>query len=104
MTVEREGRNMTVYAIAQLKFTERAAYDRYQAQFMGVFSQFEGALLAADEAPVLVEGSSDVEKVVLMSFPHEPAFKRWAQSADYRRISQDRLAWRRYCRATRQRL
>ena len=26
---------MTVYAIAQLRFTDRAAYDRYQAAFRG---------------------------------------------------------------------
>lgn len=28
---------MTVYAIAQLKMTDRAAYDRYQAGFFDVF-------------------------------------------------------------------
>ncbi len=29
---------MTVYAIAQLRFTDRAAYDRYQARFAEVFA------------------------------------------------------------------
>jgi uncharacterized protein (DUF1330 family) len=48
---------MTVYAIAQLKFTDRTAYDRYQARFMQVFTQFDGTVLAADEAPRVVEGS-----------------------------------------------
>ena len=28
---------MTVYVIGQLKFTDRAAYDRYAARFRGVF-------------------------------------------------------------------
>ena len=41
---------MTVYAIAQLKFTDRDAYNRYQAAFMEVFQQYSGTLLAADEA------------------------------------------------------
>lgn len=83
---------MTVYAIAQLKFTDRAAYDRYQAKFMDVFCRYSGTVLAADESPVVVEGAWDREKVVLMSFPDEVAFREWAQSPDYQEISKDRHA------------
>jgi uncharacterized protein (DUF1330 family) len=83
---------MTVYAIAQLKFTDRAAYNRYQAAFMDVFQQYSGTLLAADESPQLVEGTWDREKVVLMSFPDEQAFREWAESPEDQRISQDRKA------------
>ncbi|MGV0643188.1 DUF1330 domain-containing protein [Mycolicibacterium sp. XJ879] len=83
---------MTVYAIAQLKFTDRRAYDRYQARFMEVFSRYAGTLLAADETPQLVEGQSDRDKVVLMSFPDEASFHRWAQSPEYQEISKDRQA------------
>ena len=43
---------MTVYAIAQLRFTDRSAYDRYQNRFLGVFAKYAGTILAADEAPV----------------------------------------------------
>ena len=83
---------MTVYAIAQLKFTDRAAYDRYQARFMEVFRRHPGTLLAADESPEVVEGEWDREKVVLMSFPDEAAFRGWAQSPEYQDISKDRRA------------
>ncbi len=83
---------MTVYAIAQLRFTDRAAYDRYQAKFMGVFRRHSGTLLAADESPEVVEGQWDREKVVLMSFPDEAAFRGWAQSQEYQEISKDRRA------------
>ncbi|OBI89096.1 DUF1330 domain-containing protein [Mycobacterium asiaticum] len=83
---------MTVYAIAQLRFTDRAAYDRYQARFMDVFLRYQGTLLAADEAPQVMEGQWDREKVVLMSFPDEAAFHSWAQSPEYQAISQDRRA------------
>ena len=41
---------MTVYAIAQLRFTDRSAYDRYQNRFLGVFAKYAGTILAADEA------------------------------------------------------
>jgi uncharacterized protein (DUF1330 family) len=50
------GGRVTVYAIAQLKFTDRDAYNRYQAAFMEVFQRYDGTLLAVDEAP----GSSRV--------------------------------------------
>ena len=83
---------MTVYAIAQLKFTHRDAYNRYQAAFMEVFQRYSGTLLAADEAPRVVEGEWDRDKVVLMSFPDEAAFREWADSPDYQRISEDRRA------------
>jgi uncharacterized protein (DUF1330 family) len=65
---------MTVYAIVQLKITDRAAYDRYQARFLDVFKKFSGRLLSADETPALLEGAWDRDKLVLMSFPDEAAF------------------------------
>jgi uncharacterized protein (DUF1330 family) len=83
---------VTVYAIAALKFTDRDAYDRYQAAFMEVFQRYSGTLLAADETPRLIEGSWARDKVVLMSFPDEDAFREWSESADYQRISEDRRA------------
>jgi uncharacterized protein (DUF1330 family) len=83
---------VTVYAIAQLRFTDRAAYDRYQMRFMDVFAQYRGTLLAADELPQVVEGRWDRDKVVLMSFPDEAEFRRWSESLEYQRISKDREA------------
>jgi uncharacterized protein (DUF1330 family) len=83
---------VTVYAIAQLRFVDRAVYDRYQAKFLEVFQRHSGALLAADESPQVVEGQWDRDKVVLMSFPDEAAFNDWAQSPEYQNISKDRRA------------
>ncbi len=83
---------VTVYAIAQLRFTDRSAYDRYQARFMEVFRRHSGTLLAADESPRVVEGRSDREKVVLMSFPDEAAFYAFVRSPEYEDIAKDRRA------------
>jgi uncharacterized protein (DUF1330 family) len=74
---------MTVYVIVQLKMTDRAAYDRYQARFFDVFRKFSGRLLSADERPALIEGRWDRDKLVLMSFPDSP---------EYVEISKDRKA------------
>ena len=53
---------MTVCIVAQLKFTDRAAYDRYQARFMDVFGQFKGRLLAADERRLSGRGARRSER------------------------------------------
>jgi uncharacterized protein (DUF1330 family) len=83
---------MAVYAIAQLKITDRAAYGRYQERFMGVMRRYQGQVLAADEKPQVVEGVWDGDKVVVLSFPDEPAFREWAESADYQEIAKNRKA------------
>ena len=83
---------MSVYAIAQLKITDRATYDRYVGKFMDVMKLFQGRVLAADEEPQVIEGEWDWDKVVLLSFPHEKAFRDWAESPEYQEISRDRKA------------
>lgn len=83
---------MPVYAIAQLSITDRAAYNRYQERFMGVMNRYKGRLLAADESPIVAEGAWDLDKVVLLSFPDEAAFREWADSPDYQEIAKDRKA------------
>lgn len=81
---------MTVYALAQLCMKDRATYNRYQARFMEVFRRFQGRLLAADENPVVIEGHWPMNKVVLMSFPDENAFREWSESPAYQEVSKDR--------------
>ena len=83
---------MTVYVIVQLKMTDHAAYDRYQARFFDVFRKFKGRLLSADENPAVLEGSWNRDKLVLMSFPDEAAYRAWADSPEYLEISKDRKA------------
>ena len=82
---------MAVYALAQLTMKNRAAYDRYQARFMEVFRHYRGQLLAADEAPTVLEGKWPMDKLVLISFPDEQAFREWHESPAY----QDAAAFRR---------
>lgn len=83
---------MTVYLLAQLAFTDRAAYDRYQARFMDVFHKFDGRLLAADEHPVALEGHWERDKVVLLSFPDASACRRFIEAPEYQEIARDRIA------------
>jgi uncharacterized protein (DUF1330 family) len=83
---------VTVYALAQISIHDRPRYDRYVAGFMPVLVQYGGRLLAADEAPTVVEGTWAYQKGILMAFEDRGAFERWAGSPEYRRISADREA------------
>jgi len=83
---------MTVYALAQLTIHDRVRYGRYQGRFMDVLRRHKGRLLAADESPRVVEGRWEREKVVLLSFTDEAAYRAFAESPDYREIAADRRA------------
>ena len=83
---------MTVYVIAQLKFKDRPAYDRYQVAFPRVFRNFKGRVLAADEKPLVLQGQWDRDKVVMLSFPDEAEARRFLDSPEYLEIAKDRDA------------
>lgn len=83
---------MSVYIIAQLKFTRRELYDRYQARFFDVFRKFRGKVLVADERPRLLEGRFERDKVVVLEFPDEAAAMEFQDSAEYAEIAVDRKA------------
>jgi uncharacterized protein (DUF1330 family) len=81
---------MTVFALAQLRFKDRPAYQRYQDKFMATLMESSGRLLAADEKPEIVEGIWEGDKVVLLSFKSRSDFFAWFESAAYQQIAKDR--------------
>ena len=83
---------MSVYVVVQLEMHNREIYDRYQSNFFDVFIKYKGKLLASDEKPKVVEGSWDMDKVVIMNFPDSESFMNWANSPEYLKISEDRKA------------
>lgn len=83
---------MSVYIIAQLKFTDIASYRRYQKAFPSVFARFNAKLLAADEAPIVLEGNWPYNKIVVMSFPDEDEARRFSEDPEYQAIAADRKA------------
>jgi uncharacterized protein (DUF1330 family) len=88
---------MAVYALAQLRIHDPERYGRYMsnfvARFVDVCGKFGGKMLAADDAPRVLEGEWwDRNKVVLMEFPDAAAFTAWAASPEYNEIAVDRKA------------
>ena len=83
---------MSAYVVAQLSIHDRARYDRYAAAFFPTLQPFGGRLLAADEAPQVVEGAWPYGKAVLLAFPDRSAALAWAASDAYQAIAADRQA------------
>lgn len=83
---------MSVYVIAQLRFTDVSAYRRYQQAFPAVFDRHRGRLLVADEAPVLPEGSPKPDKVVVLEFADEADAARLLHDPEYQHIGLNRKA------------
>lgn len=83
---------MTVYTIAQLKFTDIEAYRRYQRAFPAVFATFNARVLVADEVPRVLEGDWPRDKVVILAFPDEAEAARFGASPEYAEIARDRKA------------
>lgn len=81
-----------IYVVALLRWKDREAYRRYQQAFMTTLAGTGGRLLAADEAPRLVEGTWAGDKVVLLAFPEGAGFRRWESSPGYKAIVGDRRA------------
>ena len=83
---------MTVYIVAQLKFTDRARYECYQARFAEVFRAFDGRVLVADEHPQVLEGDWPRDKIVILEFPDAAAAMAFHHSPEYAAIAVDRKA------------
>ena len=83
---------MGIFIIAQLRFKERDRYDRYQAKFAEVFGKSLGKLIAADDAPHVLEGQNGPDKIVILEFPDKAAADEFHNSPEYQEIALDRKA------------
>ena len=83
---------MSAYVVAQLRFTDAVAYRRYQRRFADAFAGTGGKLLAADEAPIVLEGKWASDKLVIMQFDGCETARKFLQSPAYQAISADRKA------------
>jgi len=83
---------MSAYVVAQLRFRDEPAYRRYQRRFADAFAGSGGKLLAADEAPIVLEGKWAGDKLVIMEFDGRETVRKFLQSPAYQAISEDRKA------------
>ena len=83
---------MTHYIVARIDIDDRQEYSKYEAGFMGIFSQYDGKILSVDEAPKLIEGNWPVSRTVLIELPSEESAMAWYNSEDYQTLAQHRFA------------
>jgi uncharacterized protein (DUF1330 family) len=83
---------MSHYLIARIDINDREEYSKYEAGFMGIFSQYDGKMLSVDEAPKLIEGEWPISRTVLIEFPSEESAMAWYQSEEYQALAQHRFA------------
>ncbi|MFT5136123.1 MAG: hypothetical protein ACI8XV_001152 [Arenicella sp.] len=83
---------MAVYILSRLTIHDRVEYAKYEEQFDGVFSKFDGKLLSVDEEPLVLAGEWEATRSVLIEFPSKEAAFAWMQSDDYQAISKYRNA------------
>ena len=77
---------MPVYVINNMRIHDRAEYDTYVRDFLDVFRQFEGQVLAVQDAPPAFEGEWPFDRTVLLSFPDRAELRRWYESPAYQAI------------------
>lgn len=81
---------MTCYLIAQINVHDREGYRKYLEGFDEVFKDYDGAILAADKEPVVLEGEWPYQRTVLMSFRDMEEAQRWYNSPQYQALAKQR--------------
>ncbi|MGB8490379.1 MAG: DUF1330 domain-containing protein [Bacteroidales bacterium] len=82
---------MAYYFAAQIKVNDPAGYDKYLDHFDEIFSKYKGEYIAIDESPVILEGTWDYTKSVIIKFNSKKEFEDWYYSDEYQTILKYRL-------------
>ena len=83
---------MSVYIIARFNIRDRSEYDQYSAGFQEVFKKFDGRMLSVDEDPLVLAGTWDDTRSVIIEFPSQQSALAWMNSDDYQAIAKHRDA------------
>ena len=74
---------MSVIAIAQGRIHNPELMEEYVAKATPTLAAHGVRVLAFDESPTLVEGSTEFPRTVVLEFKSEQAFFRWYNSPEY---------------------
>jgi len=82
---------MSYYFVAQIKVNNEEEYQKYLKNCNEVFCKYKGKYLAVDDSPMVLEGSWQYSKVVIIEFPDKNTFSQWYESPEYQVILEYRL-------------
>jgi len=82
---------MSYYFVARITINDPEEYRKYVERVDEVFNRYNGEYLAFDDKPLVVEGSWDATRMVLIRFDSRDDFTDWYYSSDYQEILKFRL-------------
>ena len=83
---------MPVYFIARMSIDDAETYGSYARQAAPSIGTSGAKVLAADDAPTVVEGDWDGPRTVMLEFESEEAFRAWYDSSEYQEAAKLRRA------------
>lgn len=82
---------MSYFFIARIRINDESEYQKYIDKSETVFKKYKGEYLAVENEPLVLEGSFDYSRLVLIRFNNRHDFEIWYNSADYQEILKHRL-------------
>jgi uncharacterized protein (DUF1330 family) len=80
---KKEGCTVVCYVVGQLNVQDWGLYKKYQLAFRDLFPGYDGKVLAADNAPELVEGEWPYGRFAMLEFRDRAEAERWYYSDAY---------------------
>jgi uncharacterized protein (DUF1330 family) len=75
---------MTAYVVLDLKVTDPDAFARYRELAPPAIAAYGGRYIARGGATEVMEGSWELNRVVMLEFPTVEKAKAWLESPEYR--------------------
>ena len=82
---------MSAYFIANILITDDDLFKEYGVQIGDMVKQWGGTYLAIDDSPVVLEGTWDYSRLVLLQFPDKETLLKWYNSEEYQKVLKLRL-------------
>ena len=78
--------------MANIRINSKSDYQLYLDRADEIFSKYNGAYLAVDGSPEVLEGNRDLDRAVLIHFDSKVDFYAWYDSDEYQEILKLRLS------------
>lgn len=82
---------MSAYLIAQVSVRDPEEFRRYMRAVQALLGDYQCELLAADNAPELLEGEWPATRTAIIRFADEAEARRWYRSPEYQAAA--RFRW-----------
>jgi uncharacterized protein (DUF1330 family) len=83
---------MSHYFIAQINIKDPKEYQKYIDKAGDIFKKYHGKYLVLDDMPVVLEGSWNCNRIVVIKFNNQKSFNAWYNSKEYQEILKYRLS------------